>query len=157
MLTFTCNGAARALPDPGDRLLIDVLRDDLGLTGTKLGCGTGDCGACTVLLDERPVNACLVYAAECDGTAVATVEGVADDDVGRVVGEELVAAGAVQCGICTPGIVVMAASLLRARALGPLDRDEIEVALGGNLCRCTGYLTIVQAVRAAADRLAEAT
>ncbi len=150
--TMICNGLPRALADAEDRLLIDVLRDDLGLTGTKLGCGTGDCGACTVLLDGQPVNACLVYAAECAGADVVTVEGLAADPVGRVLGEELVAAGAVQCGICTPGIVVMAASVLRERS-GPLTREDVERVLSGNLCRCTGYAPIVAAVRAAAGRL----
>jgi aerobic-type carbon monoxide dehydrogenase small subunit (CoxS/CutS family) len=153
MTAVTCNGTPRTLSDGGDRLLIDVLRDDLELTGTKLGCGTGDCGACTVLLDGRPVNACLVYAAECDGAEIRTVEGLATDPVGRIVAEELGAAGAVQCGICTPGFVVMATALLRDTR-GPLPREAVEDALAGNLCRCTGYRPIVDAVRAAADRLA---
>src|ERR1051326_7367073 len=104
---FECNGETRPLGDPGGRLLIDLLRRDLGLTGTKLGCGTGDCGACTVLLDDQPVNSCLVYAAECEGARVETVEHVAESAVGREVVDRLLDAGAVQCGICTPGIVVM--------------------------------------------------
>jgi aerobic-type carbon monoxide dehydrogenase small subunit (CoxS/CutS family) len=147
--TFSCNGVERPLAGAEGRLLIDVLRDDLGLTGTKLGCGTGDCGTCTVLLDGAPVNSCLVYAAECGGSSVETIEAVAASPRGRRVVEELVARGAVQCGICTPGIVVVAAALLE-RSARP-RREEIEVALAGNLCRCTGYLPIVAAVEAAAE------
>ena len=147
--TFSCNGVERPLADARDRLLIEVLRDDLHLSGTKLGCGTGDCGACTVLLDGDPVNSCLVFAAECAGSAVETVEAVAASPRGRRIVEELVAHGGVQCGICTPGIVVVAAALLE-RTPRP-RRDEIEVALAGNLCRCTGYLPIVAALEAAAE------
>ncbi|WP_037065854.1 (2Fe-2S)-binding protein [Pseudonocardia acaciae] len=153
---FRCNGADREV-EAGDRLLIDVLREELRLTGTKLGCGTGDCGACTVLLDGRPVNSCLVFAAECDGGEVRTAEGVSEGGAGRVLAEELAAAGAVQCGICTPGMLVMAAALVASRTGGAPDRAEIETALAGNLCRCTGYLPIMRAVTAAARRVGEGT
>jgi aerobic-type carbon monoxide dehydrogenase small subunit (CoxS/CutS family) len=138
--------------DGPDRLLIEVLREELGLTGTKLGCGTGDCGACTVLLDGMPVNSCLVYLGECQGHAVDTVESVCRDRVGEVVAQEMAAAGAVQCGICTPGMVVMASAFLREHGGCP-SRAEIECALSGNLCRCTGYYPIIQAVESAAARL----
>jgi carbon-monoxide dehydrogenase small subunit len=140
---------ARVEHDP-DALLIETLRDELGLTGTKLGCGTGDCGACTVLLEGRPVNSCLVYTAECAGAAVATVEGVAATSAGTAVAEAMVTADAVQCGYCTPGIVVTAAALIGATMP---DDDGIRSALAGNLCRCTGYRPIVAAVRAAAREL----
>ncbi|PZG54446.1 (2Fe-2S)-binding protein [Spongiactinospora gelatinilytica] len=153
MTRFRCNGEDRQVGRFDERLLIDVLREDLRLTGTKLGCGTGDCGACTVLLDGRPVNSCLVYAVECVAREVETVERVSQDDAGRILAEELVAAGAVQCGICTPGVLVMATSLVRSNPTP--DRADIETALSGNLCRCTGYLPIVRAVEAAARRVAD--
>jgi len=149
---FTCNGEPRQMVEGETRLLIEVLREDYGLTGTKLGCGTGDCGACTVLLDGKAVNACLVHAAEVAGHEVTTVEGVTADGVGRILAEELVAASAIQCGICTPGVVVMASDHLSSCG-GATTRAQIEVALGGNLCRCTGYLAIVQAITAAAERV----
>ena len=145
---FSCNGAPRALRVRTDSLLIDVLRDDLGLTGTKLGCGTGDCGACTVLLDRDPVNACLIYAVECDGSEIETIEGIAKTSTGRIVVDQLVERGGVQCGICTPGFVVMATALLTDAAQPP-DRDTVRTGLAGNLCRCTGYFPIIDAVVAA--------
>jgi carbon-monoxide dehydrogenase small subunit len=152
-LTFTCNGTARTVSAPGSRLLIEVLREDLGLTGTKLGCGTGDCGACTVLVGGRPVNSCLVYACECEGAEIETVEAAARSRVGTVLAEELVARHAVQCGACTPGIVVMAVSLLEEQS-EPVRPEDIRHALEGNLCRCTGYLAIIEAVAAASERIA---
>jgi carbon-monoxide dehydrogenase small subunit len=136
------NGTPTRVDHDPDALLIETLRETCGLTGTKLGCGTGDCGACTVLLGERPVNSCLVYTAECAGAEVATIEGVAATPAGAAIVDALVAADAVQCGFCTPGIVVTAAALLDSK-------ETIERGLAGNLCRCTGYLPIVAAIRAA--------
>jgi carbon-monoxide dehydrogenase small subunit len=151
-LAFSCNGDRQTLEVRAERLLIDVLREDLGLTGTKLGCGTGDCGACTVLLDGKPVNACLVYALECDGSAVQTVEELARSVTGRVLVDALIKSGAVQCGICTPGFLVSACALLEQTDRA-VSRKEIEVSLAGNLCRCTGYLAIVQSIASASRDL----
>ena len=149
---FRCDGLQRSARVEADRLLLDVLREELDLTGAKLGCGTGDCGACTVLLDAKPVNACLVYAVECEGLAVVTPEGAAASESGRVIVEELVRTGGVQCGICTPGFVVSALAAIGEAPATP-SREEIQVALAGNLCRCTGYVPIIEAVSAAAERI----
>jgi carbon-monoxide dehydrogenase small subunit len=146
------NGAATRVEHDPEALLIETLRDARGLTGTKLGCGTGDCGACTVLLDGRPVNSCLVYTAECSEAEVMTLEGVVETPAGAAVVEAIVAADAVQCGFCTPGIVVTAAALVGGEPANVPD-DEIASRLAGNLCRCTGYRPIVAAVGAAARRL----
>jgi len=152
MLGFVCNGVERELADGECRLLIEVLREDFGLTGCKLGCGTGDCGACTVVLDGEAVNSCLVYASECAGGEVQTIEQIASEGLGALVAEAFAAAGGVQCGICTPGFVVTAADFL-ARGHGDCTRADVEAALSGNLCRCTGYLAIIDAVLAAASRI----
>jgi carbon-monoxide dehydrogenase small subunit len=142
------NGEARELlVDPRDTLL-ELLRGPLGLTGTKEGCGNGNCGSCTVLLDGAPVCACLVLAAEADGATVTTVEGIADGATLHAVQAELIAHGGTQCGFCTPGIVLSAVALL-AREPVP-DEHEIRHAIAGNICRCTGYDKIVTAIAAAA-------
>jgi aerobic carbon-monoxide dehydrogenase small subunit len=149
-LRFTVNGRARRVRVAPMKRLLDVLREDCGLTGTKEGCGEGECGACTVLLDGRSVNSCLVPAVQADGARVLTVEGLARGGRLSALQELMVARGGTQCGICTPGILVQAHELLtRLRGRVPSDA-EVREALAGNLCRCTGYQKIVDAVRAAA-------
>lgn len=134
--------------------LLDVLRGPLGLTGTKEGCGEGECGSCTILLDGEPVNACLVLAGQAEGKAITTVEGLAPkgcslpDDLGAIQ-RCFIDDGGAQCGICTPGMIVSAEALLRARPK-PTDA-EIREAIAGNICRCTGYQRIVDAIRHAAE------
>ena len=152
-VTTTVNGTERTADDvwPGESLLY-LLRERLGLPGAKNACEQGECGSCTVYLDGEPVCACLVAAGQAIGREVTTVEGLADGDALHPVQEAFVDAGAVQCGFCTPGLVVAAADLL-ARVPQPSD-PEIREALAGNLCRCTGYEKILDAVRLAADRQA---
>ncbi|HSN28431.1 MAG TPA: 2Fe-2S iron-sulfur cluster-binding protein, partial [Kofleriaceae bacterium] len=130
--------------------LLDVLREDVRLTGTKEGCGEGECGACSVMLDGEVVNSCLVAAGQCDGRTVTTVEGLAHGDVLHAVQRELVACGGAQCGICTPGIAVCASHVVdRGLIRGKSDhdaRETVRALLAGNICRCTGYQLIVDAV-----------
>jgi carbon-monoxide dehydrogenase small subunit len=141
MIRCTINGKARRLDVHPMRRLLDVLREDCGLTGTKEGCGEGECGACTVLIDNEPVNSCLVPAAHADGTHVHTIEGLR----GHPLQDSFVIQGGAQCGICTPGMIMAALPLRRGASL-----DEIKSALAGNLCRCTGYASIYRSVRRAA-------
>lgn len=138
------NGAPTVLDVAPLARLLDVLRDDLGLTGAKEGCGEGECGACTVLLDGDPVMSCLVAAAQAHGHRVGTVEGVAVDGVPGPVQQALVDHGGVQCGSCIPGIV-MSATAIAAREPGA-SRERVRELLAGNLCRCTGYQQVVDAV-----------
>jgi len=163
LLEFELNGKqTRVEAEPNLRVL-DLLRDVLGLTGTKEGCGRGECGACTILLDGKAVNSCLLYAAKLQGRHVTTIEGLSGADEGaggrgdqgdtpdlHPLQEAFLAEGAVQCGFCTPGMILSAKSLLD-RNPDP-DVREIEEALSGNLCRCTGYGKIVKAVQRAAER-----
>ena len=136
---------------PEDEVLLDSLRDRVGLTGVKEGCGTGDCGACSVTLDGRLVCACLVLGVEADGKAVGTVEGMSTDGSLHPLQQAFIDHAALQCGICTPGFLVAAQSLLERNAT-PTE-EEIRFALAGNLCRCTGYDKIVRAVDAAATEV----
>jgi aerobic carbon-monoxide dehydrogenase small subunit len=148
-IELTVNGERLAADVwPGESLLF-ALRERLGLPGSKNACEQGECGSCSVLLDAELVCSCLVLAAQADGRAVTTVEGLAEGDGLHPVQEAFLATGAVQCGFCTPGLVVTAADLLE-RTPSPSD-DEIREALSGNLCRCTGYQKIVEAVRLAAS------
>jgi carbon-monoxide dehydrogenase small subunit len=130
--------------------LMSLLREKLALTGTKNGCSAGECGACTVLLNGEPVNSCMVLGAECDGAEIVTVEGLAHDHQLDPIQETIIDAGGVQCGFCTPGILISSRALLN-RNPDPSE-DEIRAALVGNLCRCTGYVRIVESVKAAARR-----
>lgn len=152
-LVATVNGKPVDLFVPPNRRLLDVLRDDLGLTGTKEGCGEGECGACTVLLDGRPVNACLVLAGEASGHEITTIEGLSQNGRLHPLQEAFLEAGAVQCGFCTPGMILAAKALLDVNP--DPDTEAIRTALSGNLCRCTGYVKIIAAVRLAARKMAK--
>jgi carbon-monoxide dehydrogenase small subunit len=148
-INLTVNGATRTVDTRPDATLVEALRDGLGLTGTKVGCGHGECGACTVLLDGAPVNSCLVFAAQCEGREVVTIEGLAESGELDRIREAFVETGAVQCGYCTPGMAVAAYALLSANPHP--TRDEIVEAISGNLCRCTGYTKIIEAVSKTAE------
>lgn len=138
------NGESRVFCVPPGRRLLDLVRDDAGLTGTKEGCATGECGACVVLLDGRPVTSCLVLAASCGGHEVVTVEGLESrDGVLHPFQQALVNSGGVQCGYCTPGLVMTGVAVLEA---GVRDRDERRRLMSGNLCRCTGYAKVLEAL-----------
>jgi len=150
-LELRVNGATRVAEASPWKRLLDLLREDLRLTGTKEGCGEGECGACTVLLDGVPVNSCLVAAGQCAGRDVVTVEGLARGEVLHAVQRALITRGGAQCGICTPGIAVCAAHLVdEGLCGGDKARERVRELLAGNICRCTGYQLIVEAVIAAA-------
>lgn len=136
--------------DPSIRL-IDFLRDDLKLKGTKEGCGEGECGACTVIVNGKAINSCLMLASSADGKNVITIEGVSDKDKLHPIQEAFMETGAVQCGYCTPGMILSAKALLDKKPNA--SEEEIKVSLSGNLCRCTGYKKIIQAVMLAGDKL----
>jgi len=148
-VTLTVNGTQRSVAVPVHRTLLDGLREEVGLPGTKSCCAEGECGACTVLLDGRAVNSCLVLCVEAEGHEVTTVEGLSADGLTDLQ-EEFLNAGAVQCGFCIPGQVVSAEYLLRTNPTP--SEPEIREALSGNLCRCAGYQRIVRAVQATAAR-----
>ena len=150
-VTTTINNDPVEYVCPADESLLDVLRDNLGLTGVKEGCGTGDCGACSVTPDGQLVCACLVLGAEAEGRTITTVEGMADGEKLHPLQEQFINNAALQCGICTPGFLIAAKALLDEN-LSPTE-TEIRYALAGNLCRCTGYDKIVKAVQAAAKDL----
>lgn len=153
LIEFTLNGTRRSLDVPGGKRLLDLLREDLRLTGVKEGCGEGECGACTILLDGRAVHACMVLAGQLPGHEVTTIEGLAPIGELDVLQEAFVRHGAIQCGYCTPGMIMSAAGLLRANPRP--SEEEIRLALSGNICRCSGYVQIVAAVKDAAERMGQ--
>jgi carbon-monoxide dehydrogenase small subunit len=148
-LTMQLNGEEVTIPIEPDALLVDVLRQHLGLTGTKEACGEGECGACTVLLDGQPVTSCLLPALKAQGREVFTVEGLASGGELHPLQKSFIEHGAVQCGYCTPGMLMSAKALLD-RNPHPTEQ-EIKEAISGNLCRCTGYVKIVEAIKAASS------
>ena len=148
------NGKPTKLSVQANETLLDVLRERLGLTGAKFGCGNGECGACTVIKDGKVINACLVLAVECDSSSIRTIEGLSTDHNLHPVQKAFVENFAIQCGFCSPGIIMSTVALLEVNP-SP-TRAEIKEALNGNLCRCTGYVNIIKAVEAAALALKEA-
>jgi carbon-monoxide dehydrogenase small subunit len=149
--TFEINGEPREALYPPHRTLLELLREDLQLTGTKHGCELGECGACTVLVDGVPVLSCLVLAQAVEGQAISTVEGMADGPTLHPLQQAFVELGAAQCGYCTPGVLLAAEALLKETPAP--TREDIKLALSGNLCRCTGYIKIYEAVELAAARM----
>ncbi len=150
-IEITVNGRKRQFDAEPNKLLLNLVRDELYLTGTKYGCGIGECGACTVLLDGEAVLACMVLAVDADGRCVETVEGVADGDKLDPIQEAYIEEGAIQCGFCTPGFIMTTKALLSENP----DPSEAEIReyLKGNYCRCTGYVNIIKAVQSAAEKL----
>ncbi len=147
-MRFTLNGKAVSSDVGGTRRLLDVLREDLHLTGTKEGCGEGECGACSVLIDGEVVDSCLIAAGQVEGRTVTTVEGLADGGRLTALQQAFIEHGAAQCGICTPGMLLAAHALLQQSKR--LSADDVREGLAGNLCRCTGYTKIIDAVVACA-------
>jgi carbon-monoxide dehydrogenase small subunit len=149
-LTMTVNERPVSVEIQPDELLVDVLRDRLGLIGTKIGCNEGECGACTVIMDGQAVLSCLIPALRADGSAITTIEGLSDGDQLHPLQRAFVEHGAVQCGYCIPGFVLSAKALLD-RNPQP-TRDEIKESIAGNLCRCTGYVKIIEAIESVAGQ-----
>lgn len=152
-ITLNVNNNEYTLQVKPSATLLDVIREDLGLIGTKEGCGEGECGACTVLMDGLAVNACLILAAEANGKHIITIEGLADGEKLHPIQQAFVDIGGMQCGFCTPGMI-LSAKVLLDRNQNPTD-EEIKKALEGNFCRCTGYTKIIQSVKTAAQMLKE--
>jgi aerobic carbon-monoxide dehydrogenase small subunit len=150
-IQFTLNGIRVNREVPNHRLLLDLLRDEIGAIGTKEGCGTGDCGACTVFLNGKPVNSCLVLSGELDGADIVTIEGLKIGPELHPIQKAFIQDGGAQCGYCTPGMLMMSKALLDENQ-NPTE-EEIRYALSGNLCRCTGYAKIIQAVQDAAAEI----
>ena len=154
-ISITVNGSPEIVLVPSNMTLMQMLREKLALTGTKNGCAAGECGACTVLLNDEAVNSCMVLAVECNGAQVTTVEGLAYDEQLDPVQAAIIDKAGVQCGFCTPGVLISSRALLN-RQPNPTE-DEINEALLGNLCRCTGYTRLVEAVKDASRRQSRAT
>lgn len=149
-VTLTVNDERFELEVPANWTLLDVIREECGFTGTKQGCGNGECGACTVLLDGKPVNSCLVLALQADGRSVTTIEGLSKEGKMHPIQDAFIAHGAIQCGFCTPGMILSVKALLDRN---PNPKEvEIREALAGNFCRCTGYQKIVEAVQSLAGK-----
>jgi carbon-monoxide dehydrogenase small subunit len=148
-IEFTLNGVRRQLTVPAKMSTLEMLRERLGLRGTKYACGEGECGACTILVDGRTLNSCLMFAADCDGRELVTVEGVAASELGERLRNAFVANGAVQCGFCTPGLMVQASHLIEHHP--GADAAAVRRGIEGNLCRCTGYKKIIEAIQDAAQ------
>jgi len=149
-LSMTVNGSGLTVEIQADELLVDVLRDRLGLIGTKIGCSEGECGACTVLMDGVPVLSCLVPALRAQGRQITTIEGLSDGETLHPLQQAFVEHGAVQCGYCIPGFIMSAKALLDVNPHP--DREQIKEAIAGNLCRCTGYVKIIEAIEAVAQQ-----
>ncbi len=148
---FTINGEKREYEIEDDERLLDLIREDLGLTGTKEGCGQGECGACTVLLDGRPVASCLTLAVKADGKSITTIEGVSKNGKLHPIQEAFIEKGAVQCGFCTPGMVMALLPFLETHK--EPEREDVRKAIEGNICRCTGYEKIVDAAIYASEKM----
>jgi len=151
MIELTINGKKRKVETTPSTRLLDLIRDDLHLTGTKEGCGKGECGACTVIMNGELVTSCLILAPQADGAVITTIEGVGDGENLDPVQEAFIETGAVQCGFCTPGMILAAKKLLEENP-HPTE-EEIKRGISGNLCRCTGYQKIFDAIKLAANRL----
>lgn len=151
LINLKINGESYQFNVKPNILLLDLLREEIGLTGTKRGCGTGECGACTVLLEGRPVNSCLMLAVEANEKNVLTIEGLASGGQLHPLQEAFIEEGAVQCGFCTPGMLLSVKALLDVNS-NPKE-EEIKKAIAGNLCRCTGYTKIIKAIISAAEKM----
>ena len=152
-LSFRLNGTDYTVETSAEKRMLDVLRNDLGLTGTKEGCGVGECGACTVVLNGEAVTSCLVLAGQMQGADIMTIEGMSETQIGSILQDCFVEGDAIQCGFCTPGFIMSAYALLLKNPHP--NREEIREAVAGNLCRCTGYKPIVNAIEQAGLRLSQ--
>ena len=149
-ITFTLNGRPTTLAVPVNMSTLTMLREEVKITGTKLGCGEGECGACTILVDGVSVNSCLMFAVECDGREVTTIEGIMTPEGLSLLQQEFVSHGAVQCGFCTPGMIMQGTYLLHTKPGATVE--EIRRGIEGNLCRCTGYTKVIDAIASAVHR-----